>query len=125
MTTQNRENPHVIPGLPVILHPDLDAKLESRVQLAGLPEHMHEGIIAYLRYGRPCGDFLRCVISNDASGAIPRADPLNLAALGAWFVFLHQYAPIGAWGSADAYESWLEAGRAARKAAREAAGDSD
>lgn len=115
--TQNRENPHVIPGLPVILHPDLDAKLEARVQLAGLPEHMHEGIIAYLRYGRPCGDCLRSIISNDAAAAIQRADPLNVAAFGNWFVFLAQFAPIGAWGSSEAYEGWLEAGREARRAA--------
>lgn len=122
MTTQNRDNPHVIPGLPVILHPELDAKLESAVQLAGLPEHMHEGIIAYLRYGRPCGDFLRSVISNDAAAAIQRADPLNVAAFGAWFQFLH-WAPFGAWGSPDAYQEWLEAGRQARAAARRAAGE--
>jgi hypothetical protein len=101
------------------LHPLLDEKLEGRVMRSNVPMHMWEGIIAYLRYGRPCGSFLQAVISNDAQTAITRADQQNRATFGDWFVLLHQAAPSTAWGSADAYVFWLEQGKKARAAARE------
>jgi hypothetical protein len=116
------ENPHVIPGLPIMLPEPFNGLLEARVLAAGLPEHMHEGIIAYLRYGRPCGDFLRAVLCNDARDAMRRADEANAAALGNWFLFLIRYAPMIAWGSQEHYDGWLEAGRAARKKAAEGGG---
>jgi len=119
------ENPHVIPGLPIILGEPQNGLLEGRVKAACLPEHMHEGIIAYLRYGRPCGDFLRSVLCNDARDAIRRADELNMAALGRWFLFLIRYAPMVAWGSEEHYEGWVEAGRQAIEKARKERANAD
>lgn len=102
-------NPHVIPGLPRMLPPSVDELLEARVMGAGLPEHMHEGIIAYIRYGRPCGSFLEAIIRNDARDAMRRADQENQDALGRWFLFMIRYAPIACWGSAEAYQEWRAA----------------
>lgn len=112
------ENPHRIPGMPVILHPKFDDALEFNVQTSMIPEHMHEGVIAYFRYGRPCGSFLQAVISNDLAEAVRRGDQANLRALASYIILFANCAPIGSWGSPDNYDGWLQKGREAREAAK-------
>jgi hypothetical protein len=76
------------------------------------PEHLREGLLEYVRQGRPVGSFLEAVISGDLFDAVQRADPQALASLGDIVRLLTWYAPAGCYGSRDRYQAWvLEGGR--------------
>jgi hypothetical protein len=88
--------------------PDMDAQLDEAVQR--LPEHMREGLLAYLRYGRPPGHFLQAVLSNDLFDAAARADHDNQRALYDYVFVLYNYAPSTAFGSRQKVAEWIAAG---------------
>ena len=82
----------------------------ERLRRAEVPEHLHDGLMYYLAFHKPPGSFLRHVLENDLRGAVNRADEVSAAALSAIVRFLVNYAPIVAWGSAEAVEGWLANG---------------
>lgn len=76
--------------------------------LAILPEHMREGMDAYIHYGRPTGSFLQCVLSNDFMGACREVDTINFATLTNYAIFLYNHAPAACYGSAENYQRWIQ-----------------
>jgi hypothetical protein len=81
-------------------------ELRAQAEAAGIPPYMHAGLVAYITSGRPVGDFLTAVLSNDLRAAVNRADHQNRHALPAYVAFLQSHAPDGCWGSAAAVTAW-------------------
>ncbi len=99
----------------------LGEEARDRLYDYGVPVHMHEGIIAYVEQGRPVGDFLQAVISNDLRLACLHADDENFPAIPNFCRWFFNYAPSPAWGSIDGYKAWI-AGHTWVSEARERAG---
>ncbi len=86
-------------------------KIDTETLTAGLilckiPEHIHEGLIAWIQRAQPPGHFLQAVINNDLRGACNRADEDNQSKIWNIVFFLTNYAPNGCWGYANAVEHW-------------------
>jgi hypothetical protein len=95
---------------------DDDAKIG--LNKYGIPQHMHEGVIAYFEDHRPVGDFLRNILSNDFVSAAAHADDMNKHALYNYCQWLFMCAPgriYKVWGSHEIYKKWLEIGRKKRE----------
>ena len=75
-----------------------------------IPEHMRESVLAWIETGRPVGNFLTAVISNDLFMAIGKADDINRHALPDYMTYFFNYAPGGCWGSRKAVEEWHKQG---------------
>lgn len=75
-----------------------------------IPTHMREGVIAYVRQGRPLGDFLRSVFENDLRMAGLRADGENRRQWKAWARLLSTEVPLRCWGSRKIVEEWIAKG---------------
>ena len=75
-----------------------------------IPEHMHEGVCAYILHGRRIGHFLTAVFSNNFVESVGRAGPENLAAMQGWASFLYWEMPPEAWGSPEKVRAWQERG---------------
>lgn len=73
-----------------------------------LPSYMREPIIAYIENGRPVGDFLTALLSNDLMKAFERADENNMRAMRSWVIYLYNHAPAGCYGSPARHKAWLE-----------------
>lgn len=80
---------------------------EVHEQLDVVPEHLRESLDAYIETGRPTGGFLACVLRNDLSGAMGRADETSRRALYAIVRYLRENAPTSCWGSVEAVNYWL------------------
>lgn len=80
----------------------LDALTRYRI-----PQHMHGHIVAYILHGRPTGDFLNALLSNDLRLAVAKGDEENRIALAQWVKFLHMEAPMRCWGSPENVAEWL------------------
>lgn len=85
--------------------------LVSRLHQYEVPVHLHEGIISYIREGRPTGSFLRAVLANDLVEAALRADLQNRRCLANVALFVYHTMPSGAWMSAEQVDIWLAAHR--------------
>ncbi len=83
-----------------------------------IPEHMREGIEAYVERGRPPGGFLRAVLTNDLHSAVQRADHINVNLLPDYVRFLYWEVPGNCWGSPENVKAWLAAKQAEREEAR-------
>src|SRR5436190_18388157 len=92
-----------------LLPPDMDAELARHI--IRIPTHCREGLVTYLRYGQPPGQFLLAVLSNDLAEACARADDDNRSALYDYLFLLTNYAPSAAWGSPERVSDWIERGR--------------
>jgi hypothetical protein len=77
---------------------------------AQLPPHMQEGIINYIKFGHPTGDFLQAVIKDRFVEAFGRADDINLIYMRAWADYMYNYCPMPARGSDGAYKAWVAKG---------------
>lgn len=75
-----------------------------------LPVHMVQGAKNYIEDGIPPGGFLTAVLENDLVGSFATADGVNQEAMFTWAEFLHNEAPIAAWGSREAVLRWIERG---------------
>ena len=84
---------------------------------SAIPGHCRDGLLLYLEKGVPVGSFLEAVLSNDLREACARADDINRRSLFDYVQFLYRYAPIPAWGSAEAYRKWIERGGLVGRAA--------
>lgn len=78
---------------------------------AGVPEHLHDGIVNYLVHRIPPGHFLGAVVSNDLVEAIGRADENSLRGLRAIVAFFYNDAPSTSWGSPVKVSAWLRGPR--------------
>lgn len=84
------------------------SELIESLKLFQIPEHMHEGITAYILTGRQPGNFLTALLSNDLRKAVAYADESNEAALVQWVKFLYNEAPLRCWGSPSAVVAWMD-----------------
>lgn len=74
---------------------------------SNIPPVLMEALEAYVKTGRPQGDFMRSVITNDLGKAVAHADTDSQYALVALAIWLYNRAPSVCWGSNDKYESWI------------------
>lgn len=80
----------------------------QRLTRAGVPEHLHEGLVRYLVHHIKPGSFLLAVLENDLAGAFARGDESSLAGLSALVRFLALDAPPVASGGPYSVQLWLE-----------------
>lgn len=89
-----------------------EVKTTVREQLArgcqecGLPRHMWEPLIEYVMIGRPPGDFLTALLTNDLLRAIKKADELNIQRLKDYCIWLESVAPTACFGSPALFDAW-------------------
>lgn len=84
--------------------------LRSKFHYERLPEHMQEGVQAYIETGRPTGDFLYAVLTNKLVETFGKADEINRRAIQAWVSWLYNDCPLEARGSEEAVEKWMAQG---------------
>jgi hypothetical protein len=72
----------------------------------GIPVHMRDGVVSYIVQGQRAGGFLTAVIVNDLRKAVRAADGTNVNKLKNYVVFFDNHAPMGCWGSVEAYSKW-------------------
>ncbi len=89
---------------------EFKTKIEQGFALYRLPEHMLDGVRAYILHGRPTGHFLEALFSNDFMGACARADGENLAAIVRYATFLFNIAPKDCYGSPERVAEWIRIG---------------
>lgn len=80
------------------------------VMLKMVPEHLRDGIQAYIETGRPVGQFLQAVLRNDLKAAVSHADDSSLAGMRGIIQFLYNYAPAECWGNEDTIIRWMTRG---------------
>jgi len=84
--------------------------LASKLIESKIPEHLHDGLIAYIMDGRPTGHFLRAVLENNLIGACGRADETLKYRLYDLIFFLTNYAPRHCWTSPANVDYWMDNG---------------
>ena len=89
-----------------------------KLDYAIIPVHCREGVQAYIEDGRPMGDFLTAVFSNDMVEAYARADDINSSSMRQYAKFLY-YAPRDCWGSRKIVDAWIARKREEREAAND------
>ena len=85
------------------------------IDYSKIPGSTIETLTAWIEYGRPMGHFCEAIVSNDLREACARADERNRAALWEIVAWLHNYAPIGSWGSREALEQWSRMKRGGKR----------
>lgn len=75
-----------------------------------LPQHMQEGMRAYVERGQVPGSFLRAVLENNLYQAFVQADDINRRCMVDYAAFLESGLPAAAWGSAKEVDAWIELG---------------
>ncbi len=80
------------------------------MSIADIPPSTLEDLQAYVSRGRPCGNFLKAVLSNNLFDAIAHGDDRNRAALEAIVRFIYNDTPAGCWGSEGTYQAWVQKG---------------
>jgi hypothetical protein len=76
-----------------------------------LPEHLREGMRAYIERGIKPGGFLLACLGDRLGEAACRADEVSAVHLRDIGRFLMYYAPNGSWGSDEAVGRWIETHR--------------
>ena len=87
-------------------------EIELRQHLCerGVPEHIHESIIAYVMVGQPVGSFLTAVFENNLMEAFKCADDMNLDAMHNIVRFIYEDVPSTCHGSPEKVKKWIEIG---------------
>jgi hypothetical protein len=75
-----------------------------------LPYWAIESLEEYVRIGRPVGDFLEAVLSNDLMDAFGRADNMNQVIMIEYCKYVHNKMPMGCHGSREIYKNWCKSG---------------
>lgn len=78
---------------------------------SGVPEHTVDGLLRYVLYGVPPGDFLRAVLENKLIQSLGRADEENRATIFAIANLVYNAIPTKCRGSEDIVRDWLFKGR--------------
>lgn len=81
----------------------------TNLNLSGIPEYMHGGVVRYVENGITPGSFLTAIFANDFMEACRRADDINSSCLFGYGRLLHS-APIGCHGSPEAVRDWIAHG---------------
>ena len=68
-------------------------------------------LVLYGKSHVPTGGFLKCVLSNDLSGSVGRADERNLESLPDIVKFIYNEMPTGSHGSEAAVKTWIKGGK--------------
>ena len=92
---------------------DLENEWLETVKSAPGSEAMKEAIYNYVVYGRPVGNFLEGVLSNDFCLACFYADDDNVKLLLEWARFIHNELPWAkqqSWGSLEIVRAWQNGG---------------
>ena len=76
----------------------------------GIPEHLWDGLKHYVLDGRPTGQFLEALFSNDLFEVYARGDDKALAGLKAVVVYLYNNCPSGCYGSPEHVKDWMAQG---------------
>ncbi len=71
-----------------------------------IPAHCRTGVKEYIEHGKPMGNFLTEVFSNNLVQALFRADDTNVSHMRDYASFLYNEAPHGCWGSAALVADW-------------------
>jgi hypothetical protein len=74
-----------------------------------------ETLDAYALDGRPPGDFLIAVLSNDLKEAFGRADTNNAENMHAVLRYCYNHIPAACWGSPEKVKAWLDFKRQQRE----------
>lgn len=90
------------------------------IDYSKIPPATRETIDAWIESGRPTGDFVKALLSNDLRGAFARADESNIEAMFHTVAYLWNNAPGSCWGSPDALELWERKHKQQREAANAA-----
>ncbi len=85
-------------------------ELASSLRNNNVSEHLHEGLVSWVRTGRPVGGFLTAVLENDLREAVFRADIDNLSNLRELCIWLHNYTPSPCHGSFETAAAWQKIG---------------
>lgn len=75
-----------------------------------IPAYMRNGLEAYVKRGVPTGDFLYGVLTNNFIKIVTHADDENINNILAYANWLYNYCPIGAWGSEEKVNEWINKG---------------
>lgn len=71
-----------------------------------VPRHLRRQLLKYLDHGTKPGPFLNYLLAGDVMGALRTCSAVEQARLGDVLVFLRDYLPPRAHGSADAVADW-------------------
>lgn len=88
----------------------IDTEMGLTPGMAKIPEHTRRRIYHYIVQGRPTGDFLSAVISNDLFRAFGKADIENRHAMFDIVAYFYSHAPAECWGSPKAMTDWIALG---------------
>lgn len=77
---------------------------------AEIPAYMRVALHAYLDYGRPVGDFLNAILTNNLFHAVGHADSTNIKIIQNYVVAIHTHAPAGCHGSKQKVDAWIALG---------------
>jgi hypothetical protein len=88
------------------------AEIRRDLDRAGIPAHLHGGLIRYVVDRIAPGHFLTALLENDLVGVINRGDTSeveNTALIKAWVSVLYNCEAIPAisWGSKERVDAWL------------------
>ena len=76
-----------------------------------LPPLVQEAIDQYVWYGRPTGDFVNAVLSNNLMKAVGLADDFSLACLKDICTYIYNAVPSVCHGSPEAVKAHIEKGK--------------
>jgi len=85
------------------------AEIRRDLDRAGIPAHLHGGLVRYVVDRIPPGHFMMALLSNDLVGVINRADTENAALIKGWVSVLYncEAIPCISWGSKERVDAWL------------------
>ncbi len=81
-------------------------RLPGRCAFDKVPEHLHDGMVAYFVDGITPGGFFTAVLCNDLCGAFERGDTHSLNYIRALITYMYQYPPSTCWGSVARMVAW-------------------
>jgi len=85
------------------------AMAEALEHVGNVPPDIVKTLEQYVVDGRPTGEFLVAVLSNDLVEAVTRADADNLAALLPIVQFVYCNLPAACWGRSQIVADWIAA----------------
>lgn len=81
--------------------------LTVKALVCGVPAHLIPGLVRYIVYGIPTGDFLRAVLSDNLMDAMGRADEETAERMKQICSFLYHHSPAACRGSDEAVTQWI------------------